>query len=170
MFVLSTILRLNSTLWNGWKPFTSIKFSVYDIKRKQHMNSISWCLNHVVSINKLTDIYMLFLCIPLRRWNVSPWVTYVDVANSSDVNLIFYAPEIEDRGVYCFYSVGHSVILSLSFCPLWNFNLANKFWTVNARTLIFHMNIPCYKTFPWVPLFLILWPWPWILTHFKRKL
>ena len=60
---------------------------------------------------------------------------------------------------------GHIVfVLSviLSFCPpLWNFNLANNFWTVSARALIFHMNIPCDKTFPWVPLFFTLWPWPW---------
>ena len=41
----------------------------------------------------------------------------------------------------------------LSLChSLLNFSLANKFWTVSARTLIFHMNIPCDKTFPWVPL------------------
>ena len=60
----------------------------------------------------------------------------------------FYAPEIEDRGAYCFCPVRHSVILS--FCPpLWNFNLANNFWTVCARALIFHMNIPCDNTFPW---------------------
>ena len=46
---------------------------------------------------------------------------------------IFYAPEIEDEGG------GHIVfVLSviLSFCPpLWNFNLANNFWTVSAREL-----------------------------------
>ena len=64
----------------------------------------------------------------------------------------FYAPEIKDRGAYCFCPVCHTVILS--FCPpLWNFNLANKFWTVSARALIFHMSIPCDKTFKWLPLF-----------------
>ena len=36
----------------------------------------------------------------------------------------------------------------MSFCPpLWNFNLANNFWTVSARALIFYMSIPCDKTF-----------------------
>ena len=58
-------------------------------------------------------------------------------------------------------SGGHIVfVLSVipSFCPpLWNFNLANNFWTVSARALIFHMNISCDKTFPWVPLFFTLW-------------
>ena len=133
----------------------------------------------------------------------------------------FYAPKIEDQGAYRFCPVCHSVILS--FCPpLWNFNLANNFWTVSARALIFHMSIPCDKnngthwkilsvgtiifdpvtltlefdpffenfnlannfwklsaralifhmsipcdkTFPWVSLFLTLWLWPWSLTHF----
>ena len=81
----------------------------------------------------------------------------------------FYAPEIEDRGAYCFYPVCHSVILS--FCPpLWNFNLANNFWTVSARALILHMSIPCDKTFPWIPLFLTLWPWPLSLTYFLKTL
>ena len=51
-----------------------------------------------------------------------------------------------------------------------NFNLANNFWTVNASALIFHMSIPCDKTFPWVPLFWTLWPWPWILIHFLKTL
>ena len=42
----------------------------------------------------------------------------------------------------CCCPVCHSLILS--FCPpLWNFNLANNFWTVSARALKFHMNIPC---------------------------
>ena len=70
----------------------------------------------------------------------------------------FYAPKIE----------GHIVFVILSFCPpLWNF--ASYFWTVSARALIFHMNIPCDKTFSWVPLFFTLWPWPWSLTHFLKK-
>ena len=51
-----------------------------------------------------------------------------------------------------------------------NFNLANNFWTVSARALIFHMSIPCDKTFLWVPLFLTLWPWPWSLTHLKKTI
>ena len=53
--------------------------------------------------------------------------------------------------------IGGILFLScLSFChSLWNFNLANNFWTVSARSraLIFHMNIPCDKTFWWVPFF-----------------
>ena len=50
-------------------------------------------------------------------------------------------------------------ILFSSFCPsLWNFKLANNIWTMNARALIFHMNIPCDKTFPWITLFFTLWP------------
>ena len=91
--------------------------------------------------------------------------------------IYFYAPKIEDRGAYCFCPVCHSVIPSFclsvipSFChSLWNFNLANNFWTGSARALIFHMNIPCDKTFPWVPLFFTLWPWPWSLTHFLKTL
>ena len=46
-----------------------------------------------------------------------------------------------------------SVCLSF-YPPLWKFNLANNFWTVRARALIFHMSIPCDKTFPWVSFFL----------------
>ena len=61
-----------------------------------------------------------------------------------------------------------SVILSLctsnsvilSFCPpLWNFNLANNFWTMSARALIFHMNIPCDRPFRGYHYF-----WPCALT------
>ena len=43
--------------------------------------------------------------------------------------------------------------LALEFDPFFeNFYLAYNFWTVSAWGLIFHMNIPCDKTFPWVPL------------------
>ena len=49
-------------------------------------------------------------------------------------------------------------------------NLAYNFWTVSARALIFHMSIPCDKTFSWVPLFFTLWPSPWSLTHFLKIL
>ena len=104
----------------------------------------------------------------------------------------FYAPEIEDRGAYCFCPVCHSVLLSETltllitfeqwvfmsisrdktflwvplFLTLWpwpwslthffeNFKLANNFWTVSARALIFHMSIPCDKTFPWFHWFIV---------------
>ena len=82
------------------------------------------------------------------------------------------------------------------FCPVCHslFNLAKNFWTMSARALIFHfypvtltleidsfsnfnhlmsaralifhMSILCDKTYPWIPLFFTLWPWPWSLTHF----
>ena len=44
------------------------------------------------------------------------------------------------------------------------------FWTVRAIALIFHTNIPCDKTFSWVPLFFNLWHWPWRLTYFLKTL
>ena len=48
----------------------------------------------------------------------------------------------------------YPVTLTLEFDPFFeNINLADNFWTVSARTLIFHMNIPCDKTFPWAPSF-----------------
>ena len=51
------------------------------------------------------------------------------------------------------WSGGILFLSCLLFCPpLWNFYLANNFRTVSARALIFHMSIPCDKTFPWVPL------------------
>ena len=45
-----------------------------------------------------------------------------------------------------------------------NFNLAYNSWTIIGRAFIFHMCIPCDKTFPWVPKFLTSWPWS--LTYF----
>ena len=80
--------------------------------------------------------------------------------SSPDIPCIFnfYAPKIKDQGHIVF-------VLSL-----WNFNLANNFWTVSAKAFIFHMNIPCNKTFPLVPLLLTLWSWPCSLTHLKKKI
>ena len=44
-----------------------------------------------------------------------------------------------------------------------SFTSADNFWTMKARALIFHMNIPTGKTFPWVPTSLTFWPWPMIV-------
>ena len=72
--------------------------------------------------------------------------------------LSFYAPEIEDRGAYCFCPVCHSVIPS--FChSLWNFNLAYNFSTVNFTWVLlvirpfrgYHYFLPC-------DLDLVVWP------------
>ena len=51
---------------------------------------------------------------------------------------------------------GHNYRVILKFChclPHWSFNHANNFWWVSARALIFHMSIPCDKTFPREPFF-----------------
>ena len=76
----------------------------------------------------------------------------------------FYAPEIKDRGAYCF---DLAVFLSSSL-KLYNLATGITFerWVL-ARALIIHMSIPCEKTFRWlhVSLFWTLWPWPWSLTH-----
>ena len=66
------------------------------------------------------------------------------------------------------------LILSfLSFCPpLWNFNLANNFLAMSVKALIFHLSMPCDKTFPWVPLpyfreykTIFFFPSPWVPTY-----
>ena len=64
-----------------------------------------------------------------------------------------------------------TVTLTLEFDLLFeNFNLANNFWTVSARALIFQMSIPYYKTFLWVPLFLRHLLWSWSLTYLLKTL
>ena len=94
--------------------------------------------------------------------------------SDTEVDVAFIMPQRSKiRGHIVFVlsvipSFFHSVILS--FChSLWNFNLANNFWRVNARALIFHMSISCDKKFLKVPLFFTMWPWPWSLTYFKKN-
>ena len=51
----------------------------------------------------------------------------------------------------------YPVTLTLEFDPFFeNFNLANNFWTVSARALIFHMSIPCENTIIFYPVTLTL--------------
>ena len=50
-----------------------------------------------------------------------------------------------------------------------NFNIAYNSWITIGKAFIFHMCIPCDKTFPLVPKFLTWWPWPWSLIYFKKK-
>ena len=83
--------------------------------------------------------------------------------------MLFIPRDQRSRDILFLSYVCHSVILS--FCPpLWNYYLAYNFWTVSARALIFHMSIPCDKTFPWVPLFFTLWPWTWRMTYILKTL
>ena len=73
----------------------------------------------------------------------------------------FYAPSLKGPLVF------DLVTLTLKFdLLLKNFNLGHSFLTRRVRLFILHMYIPCDKTFPWVPTFLTLWPWPWRLTYF----
>ena len=51
-----------------------------------------------------------------------------------------------------------------------NFNLGHNFQTKNDRAFVFHMCIPCDKTFNVVLQVLTLWPWPWSLTYFWKTL
>ena len=55
-------------------------------------------------------------------------------------------------------------------CSVWNFNLANNFWTVSARSLIFHISIASDKNFLSDQLLFALWPWPWSLTYLLKTL
>jgi hypothetical protein len=50
------------------------------------------------------------------------------------------------------------------------FNLAYNIWIICTRALIIHMSVPYGKTFPWVPDFLTMWPWPWCLTYLLKTL
>ena len=49
-------------------------------------------------------------------------------------------------------------------------DLANSFWSVSARALIFHMGIPCDKIFPCIPTFFTLWHWTRSFAYFLNKL
>ena len=49
-------------------------------------------------------------------------------------------------------------------------DLANRFWTVSARALIFHMGIHCDKIFPFIPTFLTLWHWTRSFAYFLKTL
>ena len=62
----------------------------------------------------------------------------------------FLCPGIKDTGAY-----SPSVCLSV-FLSEKNFNIEHNFWTEGDRALIFHMCIPCDKTFQLIPIFFYL--------------
>ena len=67
-----------------------------------------------------------------------------------DPNVLFMPPRSKIGGILFLSCLSFCNSVILPFCPpLWIYNLADTFWTVSARSLIFHMNIPCDKTFPW---------------------
>ena len=84
-------------------------------------------------------------------------------------------PELRSgRGSYRLASVCPSVRLSV--CPSVrlsvskNFNIGHNFCTVRGRAFIFYTSVPCDKTFPLVPIFFIMCPWPWPLTFIWKTL
>ena len=74
-------------------------------------------------------------------------------------------------GYHYYFFLFLPVTLTLELDPFFeNFNLSNNFWTVSVRALIFHMSIPCDKSFLWVPLFFTLWLWPLtLLITFEQR-
>ena len=148
------------------KLHKELKGYIHCAKGLNYFSSIFSSLN-----KKFTVIWNHFIIffdgINQQRWYINLRIVLI-------YHWDFYSPKLRnflcprDRrsGGILFLSC---VILSLCH-SLWNFNLANNFWTLNARALIFHMSIPCDKTFPWVPLFMTRWPWPWSLTHFLKFL
>ena len=71
------------------------------------------------------------------------------------------------------HSVGTKIIdhLTVTFdLHFENFNLAHNFWTVRGRDFIFHMCIPCDKTFPLVPNLLTAWPSVTFDLHFDLSI
>ena len=81
----------------------------------------------------------------------------------------FLARRDECPESYC-RTPGVGVGVSVRVCVHKNFNLAYNSWTTIGKAFIFHLRISCDKNFPWVPIFLILWPWPWSLTYFQKTL
>ena len=98
----------------------------------------------------------LTLLITLQQWVLELWyLTWIFPVIRPFCGYHYLLPCDLDLDVWSFFE---------------NFNLANNFSTVSDKALIFYMNIPCCKTFLWVPLFSTLWPWPWSLTHFLKTL
>ena len=103
----------------------------------------------------LTFLKTLTLLITFEQWVIEIWYfTWVFLVIRPFCGYHYFLPCDLDLGVWPIFE---------------NFNLANNVWTVSARALIFHVSIPCDKTFPWVPLFFTMWPWLRSLTNFLKK-
>ena len=92
-------------------------------------------------------------CMQISLFQVSSFYAtgnIVSGASSSTGNIVL--------GASSFWPVCLLLCLSvtLSVCVKKNFNLGHNFWTVIGTAFIFHMCIPCDKTFPLVPKFVTL--------------
>ena len=78
------------------------------------------------------DLFLktLTLFITFEQWVLELWYLIWVFYYTNNVDLVTLSPEFD--------------------LFIENINLANNLWTVNARALIFHMNIPCGKNFPYV--------------------
>ena len=103
-----------------------------------------------------------------------PWFSRYHILSTSYITEIFIGIDFLARRDECPESYcrtpGVGVGVGVGVRVYKNFNLAYNSWTTIGRGFIFHMCIPCDKTFPWVPKFLTSWPWPWSLTYFQKTL
>ena len=98
----------------------------------------------IIMINVYCFLLMPKIVFLLTFWGGGIWI------NRSEINFGVFMPPRSKIGGHIVFVL--SVILSLSFCHSFqNFNLGYNIWIVSTRALIFHMSIPCDKTFPLVP-------------------
>ena len=73
---------------------------------------------------------------------------------------------------FCPYQKFWPFDLDLDFWPTFEkeLNLDYNFWTKRNKAFKLHMWVPCDKIFLSIPKCLTLWPWPWLLTYFKKNL
>ena len=77
--------------------------------------------------------------------------------------ICYYTPRKRSLGGY----IGITPSVCLSVCSSVQSKLDLGYnWD---KAFILHMWITCEKTFLSVPKILILWPWPWLLTYFRKK-
>ena len=104
------------------------------------------CFSHFVIISSWKEVWLLY-CRNLNSLH-QKMICWNLLSSSGEKEFFnFYAPRDRRSGGILFLSClsfYHSVLLSKTLTLL---------ITVSARALIFHINIPCDKTFLWVPFF-----------------
>ena len=150
------------------KYTTIIKYSCLTKQRKSDVNKTRRGLCIYVILFQLCRLCFV-LGIDFHRWTSFKIATYS----------LLYPPQTKFGGY-----IGITLSVCLSVCPSVcpsvrpsvrlsvqsKLNFDHNFLAKGDRALILHKRIPCDKTCLSIPKFLTSWPWPWLLTYFRKNL
>ena len=154
--------------WSFW--ISREGFCTHSVATSCQYFRIWWLILKKIFLPRLNRIWIfldlasMFVCL----WHNTLTLVITLTIFIPPANEVFFF--LGGGGVYRNHPVCLSVCPSVRLSVQSKLNLGYNFSTNRDKAFIFHMLVPCDKTFLSVSKHLTLWPWPWLLTYFWKNL